>query len=99
MQRRNLRFVQEVDFDLIECLSKNGTKYFLIFDDFCEEISTSKLIVKTATAGSHRCLNTIKIKHNLFHQRTLGRDVELQNTHIVLSKSPRDVLQIIRLAQ
>ena len=39
------------------------------------------------------------IKHNLFHQSRLGRDIELQNTHIVLFKSPRDVLQINTLSQ
>ena len=43
-------------------------------------------------------LSTI-YKHNLFHQSRLGRDIELQNTHIVLFKSPRDVLQINTLSQ
>ena len=33
------------------------------------------------------------VKHNRFQQSKLGRDVELQNTHIVLFKSPRDVMQ------
>ena len=37
---------------------------------------------------------TIYIEHNYFHQSKLGRDVELQNTHIVLFKSPRDVMQV-----
>ena len=35
----------------------------------------------------------------MFHQSKLGRDVESQNTHIVLFKSPRDVLQINTLSQ
>ena len=35
----------------------------------------------------------------MFHQSKLGRDVELQNTYIVLFKSPRDVLQINTLSQ
>ena len=52
-----------------------------------------------ATAGSHRGLNTIYIKHNLFHKNKLGRNVEVQNTHIFLFKSPRDVLQIETLSQ
>ena len=99
MQRKNLKFIQGVDFDLIENLPNNGTKYLLIFDDSCEEISNSKQFVKIGTAGRHRGLNTIYIKHNLFHQSKLGRDVELQNTHIVLFKSPRDVLQINTLSQ
>ena len=99
MQRKNHKFIQGVDFYLIENLPKNGSKYLLIFDDSCEEISNSKQFVKISAAGRHRGLNTIYIKHNLFHQRKLGRDVELQNTHIVLFKSPRDILQINTLSQ
>ena len=41
----------------------------------------------------------IYIKHNLFHQSRLGRHIELQNTHVVLFKSPRDVLQTYTLSQ
>ena len=57
--------------------------------------------VKTATAGRHRImvLNTIYIRHNLFHQRKMGRVDELRNTHTVLFKSPRVVLQINTLSQ
>ena len=73
------------------------TKYLLIFDDSCEEISNSKGFVDIATAGRHRGLSTIYIKDNLFHQSKLGTDVELQNTHIVLFKSPRDVMQVTTL--
>ena len=40
MQRKNLKFIQGVDFELID-LPNNGTKYLLIFDDSCEEISNS----------------------------------------------------------
>ena len=50
------------------------------------------------TAGRHRGFSTIYIKHNLFHQSKLGRDVELQNTHIVSFKSPRDVHQVAILS-
>ena len=55
--------------------------------------------VDIATPGRHRGLSTIYIKHNLFHQSKLGRDVELQNTHIVLFKSPRDVMQVTTLSK
>ena len=57
-----------------------------------------KAFVDIATAGRHRSLSKIYIKHNLFHQSKLGRDVELQNTHIVLFKSPRDVMQVTTLS-
>ena len=93
----NLEFVQGVKFEFIDSLKNNGTKYLLIFDDSCEEICNSKVFVDIATAGRHRGLSTICTKHNHFHQSKLGRDVELQNTHIVLFKSPRDVMQVTTL--
>ena len=95
---KNLEFVQGVNFEFIDSLKNNGTKYLLIFDDSCEKICNSKAFVDIATAGRHRGLSTIYIKHNLFHQSKLGRDVELQNTHIVLFKSPRDVMQVTTLS-
>ena len=89
MQRENLNFFH---FDFIKNLLNKGIKYLLIFDDSCEEYSNSNQFVKIATAGRHGGLNRIYIKHNLFHERKLGRDVDLQNTHIVLFKSARDAL-------
>ena len=93
-----LEFLRGVSFEFIDSLKSNGTKYLLIFDDSCEEICNSKAFVDIATAGRHRDLSTIYIKHNLFHQSKLGRDVELQNTHIVLFMSPRDVMQVTTLS-
>ena len=70
----------------------------LFFDHSGEEICNSKAFNDIATADSHLSLSTIYIKHNLFHQSKLGRDVELQNTHIVLLKSRRDVMQVTTLS-
>ena len=95
---KNLEFVQGVNFEFIDSLKNNGTKHLLIFDSSREEICNSKAFVNNATAGRHRGLSTIYIKHNLFHQSKLGRDAELQNTHIVLFKSPRDVMQVTTLS-
>ena len=94
----NLEFVRGVNFEFIHSLKNNGTKYLLIFIDYCEEICNSKAFVDIVTAGKRRGLSTIYINHNLFHQSKLGRDVELQNTHIVLFKSPRDVMQVTTLS-
>ena len=90
----SLEFVRGVNFEFIDSLKNIGTKYLLILDDSFEEICNSTAFVDIATTGRHRGLSTIYIKHNLFHQSKLGRDVELQNTHIVLFKSPRDVMQV-----
>ena len=51
-----------------------------------------------ATAGRHRGFRTINIKHNLFYQCEPQKDVELQNTHIVPVKSPREVHQVATLS-
>ena len=94
----NLEFVRGVNFEFIDSLKNNGTKCLLIFDDSCEEVCNSKVFVDITTAGRHRGLSTIYIKHNLFHQSKLGRDVELENTHIVPFKSPCDVMHVTTLS-
>ena len=94
----NLEFVRGVNFEFLDSLKNNGTKYLLIFDDYCEKICNSNAFVDIAIAWRHRGLSTIYIKHKLFHQSRLERDVELQNTHIVLFKSPRDLLQVTTLS-
>ena len=58
---KNIQFHQGVDFEFIQSLPNNGTKYLLIFGDSCEEISSSKEFVKMATAGRHKGLSTIYI--------------------------------------
>ena len=97
-ENENLEFVQCVHFESINSLKKNGTKYLLIFADSCAEICNSKVFADIATNGRHRGFSIIYFKHNVFRQRKLGRDVELQNTHIVLLKSLRDVLQVATLS-
>ena len=90
---RNIEFTGSLDCDF-QNLPNDGTNYILIFDGSCDEISRSKQFEKLAIAGRHRKLSCIYIKHNLFHKSANGRDTELQTTHIVLFKSPRDVQQI-----
>ena len=90
--------MQGVNFEFTDSLKNNGTKYLLIFDYSSEEICNSKAFVDIANAGRHRGLSTSYKKHNLFHQSMLGRDVELQSTHIVFFKSPRDVMQVPNLS-
>ena len=94
----NLEFVRGVSFKIIDSLKNNGTKYLLLSDNSCEKICSSKAFVDIATAGRQWGLSTVYIKHNFFHQIKLGRDFELQNTHIVLFKCPRDVMQVTTLS-
>ena len=83
-----------LNFNLIDSLKDNCKKYLLNFDNACGEIYISKAFVGLDTSGRHRGLGDVYIKHNLFHQSNLRRDVEVQNTHIVPFKSPREVMQV-----
>ena len=68
--------------------------YSIIFGDSSEEVCNLTAFLDIATAGRHRRLITNYIEHKMFHQWKLERDVDLQNTHAVLLKSPRDMMQI-----
>ena len=91
-------FVPGVNFEFIDPLQNKGTEYLLNFDESVKEICNSKAIIDIDTAARHRGLSTFYIEHNLFHQSKVGRDVQLQNTHIVLFKSPRELMQVSTLS-
>ena len=93
-----VEFIQGVISEFIDSLKNNCTKYLLIFDKSCEKILNSKGFLDFATAERHRGLSTIYNNYNLFHQSKFGPHDELENTHIVLFKSPRDVMQITKLS-
>ena len=46
-----LEFVRGVSFEFFDSLKNNGTKYLLIFDGSCEEISHSKAFVDLPRLG------------------------------------------------
>ena len=91
MQRYlNIEFIPCIDFDMIEKLEN----CLLIFDDSCEEVYDERRFSKLATSGRHKKVNVIYIKHNLFHQSKNSRTIDLNTTHVILFKSPRDVNQV-----
>ena len=64
----NVELIGSLDFDFIENLPNDGTKYLFFFEDSCDEISRSKQFEKIALAGRHWKLNCICIKHTLFQK-------------------------------
>ena len=86
----NIEFIPCLDFEMIKKLEN----CLLVFDDSCEEIYQEKEFVKIAVAGRHKKIHCIFVKHNLFHQSKWSRTIDLNTTHIILFKSPRDVQQI-----
>ena len=78
----------------------NTQRYKLLelCDNSCADISNSKAVVVTATAWRHRRLRIKYIEQNLFHQSNqskIERDIELQNTEIVLSRPPCDLINSV----
>ena len=72
----------------------NLENYLLIIDDSCEEIYNDKEFVKLATAGRHKKINVIYIKHNLYQQSKWSRTIDLNTSHIILFKSARNIQQV-----
>ena len=66
----------------------------LIIDDSCEEIYNDKEFVKVATAGRHKNINPIYIKHNIYQQSKWSRTIDLNTSQKILFKSARDFQQI-----
>ena len=66
----------------------------LIIDDSWEETYNDKEFVKLVTAGRHKNINVIHIKHNLYQQSKWSRTIDLNTTHIILFKSARDIQQV-----
>ena len=84
----DIEFIQGVDFDLIENLPTDGTKYLHLIDYSLDILFKSEKFNAIATAGRHRNLNLVSIKHNLFRKNKTGRENEMQTTHIICSIHP-----------
>ncbi len=91
----DIQFVSVIDFDMIEQIENA----LLIFDDSCEDIYNEKRFLKLAVSGRHKKVGIIYVKHNLFHQSKQSKTIDLQNTHVILFKSPRDENQIAYLGK
>ena len=89
-EKLNIEFVPCLDLEMI----KKFENCLLVFDDSCEEIHQKEEFVKIAVAGRHKKIHCILVKHNLFHQSKWSRSIDLNATHVVLFKSPRDVQQM-----
>ena len=66
-----------------------GQSTLLLFDDSCEEVLESKAFENLATAGRHKKLHVIFIKHNLYQKGKYSVTIDKNTTHIILTQSPR----------
>ena len=78
---------------------RNIENVLLVFVDFCEEIYNDNEFVKLATAGRHKSLDVIYVKHNLFQQSRWSRTIDLNTSYMISFKSPRDIQQLEHLGR
>ena len=86
----NVKFMKFNGFESLRSLEN----VLLVFDDSCEDIYNDKEIVKLVTAGRHRGIDVMYVLHNLFQQSRWSRTIDLNTSHVILFKSPRDVQQL-----
>ena len=91
-KRMNIEFISCLDFDLTMTLQE----CLLTFDDSCEEFTKINTLQKMQYLAqrNYRGINSIFVKHNLYHQSKWSRTIDLNTTHIILFNSPRDTQQI-----
>ena len=86
-QHSNIVFTKFTNLEFLQ----NTENCLLIFDDSCEEIFNDKEFVKLATAGRHKNINVIYVKHNLYQQSKWSRTIDLNTFcskhHVTFSKS------------
>ena len=80
--------VEFMKFDGFESVRKLEN-VLLVFDDSCEDIYNDKEFVRLATAGRHRGIDVIYVKHNLFQQSRWSRTIDLNTSHIILQIASR----------
>ena len=86
----DIEFIKLSSFEIVN----NLQDCMIVFDDTCEEVFNEKDFVKLATAGRHKNVHVIYVKHNLFQQSKQSRTIDLNTTHLILFKSPREIQQI-----
>ena len=89
-RKLNIQFLKFASFEQITGLDN----CLLVFDDSCEEMFNDKEFSKLATAGRHKNIRVIYVRHNRFQQSKWSRTSDLNTTYTILFKSPRDVQQI-----
>ena len=90
----NLEIVQCVIFENIDSLKKQRCKILVTNWQFMWRYLQVKNVYWYCHCRKQGGLRNFYIEHNLFHRSRLGRDNELQTTHIVFFKTPHHVVQV-----
>ena len=83
----NLEFGR-VNFECIDSLRNNGTKFLLIFDDSCDKICNSKVFVGIDTAGRRRELSTTYTNQTWFIKANMNETLSSKTVTLFSPKLP-----------
>ena len=78
----------------IEETLSNFQRHLLVFDDVFDKIANSLEFLNLVVSGRHKKQHVIFFKHNLYQKSSNSKTINLNLTHLLLLKSPRDVVQI-----
>ena len=85
----DIEFINLSNFEIVNRLRN----CMIVFDDTCKQVFHEKSFVKLATAGRHKNVHFVYVEHNLIQQSKQSRTIDLNTTHLILFKSPRDFQQ------
>ena len=89
----NITFVQGLDWTKLKSCGKTK-RQLLVFDDIYNEASNQAEFLQLVVSGRHQNQHAIILKHNLYQKGQNAKTIDLNVTHILLMKNPRDIIQI-----
>ena len=72
----------------------NFQRHLLVFDDVFDKIASSLEFLNLVVSARHKNQHVIFFKHNLYQKSSNSKTIDLNLTHLLLLKSPRDIVQI-----
>lgn len=88
-----IEFIQGLNWDRINYL-EDSLRKLLIFDDLYDTLGSSDDFLNLVVSGRHRNAHIILLKHNLYQKSNHSKTLDLNMTHLLLLKNPRDIMQI-----
>ena len=93
MNSEEINFLNGLDWKKLEIMS-NFKRHLLVFDDVIDKIANSLEFLNLVVSGRHKNQHVIFLKHNLYQKSPNSKTIDLNLTHLLLLKSPRDIVQI-----
>ena len=88
-----ISFIQGLDWSKINS-TPDKARLLIVFDDVYTDASQQEEFLHLVISGRHKNQHAIILKHNLYQKSRNSKTIDLNVTHMLLQKNPRDILQI-----